>query len=809
MKTTPALVVERVGEIWKRLISPLETITDPNKRRLSTLLSSSLIVVIMILILLTLVQNIMGVSMWREDVIRGSVAACSLIAYWLSRRGRVQFASTMIMMLGATLIYLNVLLGPLRNDLQSLYYLAALTLLGSLFLSLRFTLLVILAEFMGLFVLQWLAADITLQDMVNGPVSILMTLAALTILVTYHRDWLQSSRQESDGRYEQLVSILPDGVVVHSDGKIIFANSAAAKIVGADSPRKLIEQPVLSFVHPDYREMVKERIHGVVNTGEPSPLMEERFVRLDETSVDVEVTAISFLGKREPAVLVVFRDITERKRTQIAQRESEERLKQAAQIARLGIWDWEIESDQTEWYGEMFDIYGVKPEDFTAKGVDYIEFTRADYKEAQFKNIERAFQNGITEEQLREGTELPRDPQELCIVRPDGTEAYTLGDAIVIIDDDGTPTRMLGATLDITDLRQAEEALRMSERTLRGFMETSTDAIRLVDEDGIVIEWNAANEQLDGITQADAVGQYYWDLMREFVDESTLMQNTGLDFEAFEREMKQFLRSGNLPEWLRVEEYTARSTRQTINATNFLIETEKGYRFASILRNITARKQAEEQIKRTLHDKEVLLQEVHHRVNNNLQTIASLLNLQANAITDPAVIHALKDSRSRVHSMALVHEKLYGSSNLAYIDFAEYVQGLVNHLTQTYGEQAQRVKMNTHLANFTLDIDAAIPCGLIVNELVSNALKHGFINGDSGNIDITTTHDGTMIELRVRDDGIGIPDSLKIEELSSLGLKLVYNLTRQLKGTVELDQIDGTAFVVRFARPKSVLELYS
>jgi PAS domain S-box-containing protein len=185
---------------------------------------------------------------------------------------------------------------------------------------------------------------------------------------------------------------------------------------------------------------------------------------------------------------VFARDITEIKQAEAALRESEGRFKLAASMARLGIWDWEISSDKTEWYGEMFNIYGISPEEFTGKGSDYIAFTRKDYRLSQEANIIKAFENGIREADVMNSQSLKLAPKELVIVRPDGTEATTIGDAIAIVDDEGKPLRMLGITIDISEQKALEKDLRIRDSAIK----SSITAIGLADLAGNVTYVNHA-----------------------------------------------------------------------------------------------------------------------------------------------------------------------------------------------------------------------------------------------------------------------------------------------------------------------------
>ncbi len=214
---------------------------------------------------------------------------------------------------------------------------------------------------------------------------------------------------------------------------------------------------------------------------------------------------------------------------------------------------------------------------------------------------------------------------------------------------------------------------------------------------------------------------------------------------------------------------------------------------------IAERRHAEEQLRAALQEKEVMLKEIHHRVKNNLQIISSLLHLQTTNINHPLVQAVLSDTRDRVRSMALIHEKLYQSPDLARINFAEYIRSLVHHLFQSYTLNAGRTQLELDLDNAYLSIDTAIHCGLIINELVTNALKYAFPAERKGLLEIHfhPTAVGGFI-LRVADDGIGMPPDLDFRNTPSLGLQLVTSLVAQMDGTIDLDRNAGTTFEITF-----------
>jgi two-component sensor histidine kinase len=207
----------------------------------------------------------------------------------------------------------------------------------------------------------------------------------------------------------------------------------------------------------------------------------------------------------------------------------------------------------------------------------------------------------------------------------------------------------------------------------------------------------------------------------------------------------------------------------------------------------------------------VLLKEIHHRVKNNMQIISSLLSLQSRSIEDEKSLAIFKKGRDRIRSMALIHEKLYQSKDLARIDFARYIQDLTSHLLQSYRVDSHIIEVKTDVEDVSLDINTAIPCGLIINELVSNSFKHAFAEGsDSGessdskneiSIGLHADNDKQLV-LTVKDNGSGLPEDLDLQNTESLGLRLVYDLVEQLGGSIELQRIPGTTYKITFRTQK-------
>lgn len=223
-----------------------------------------------------------------------------------------------------------------------------------------------------------------------------------------------------------------------------------------------------------------------------------------------------------------------------------------------------------------------------------------------------------------------------------------------------------------------------------------------------------------------------------------------------------------------------------------------------VIGDINERKRTEEQIKTSLKEKEVLLQEIHHRVKNNLQLISSLLKLQSRYIKEKHDVEMFKESQNLIKSLALIHERLYQSKDLANIDFKGYIENLVNSLFRSYGIDRDKIALTIDVKDVLLGVDAAIPCGLIINELVSNSLKYAFPEGKEGEIKLSFhPTDENEIELVFSDNGVGMPEDLDFRNTESLGLHLVTILAEdQLQGKIELNRTEGTKFQIKFREEK-------
>ncbi len=349
----------------------------------------------------------------------------------------------------------------------------------------------------------------------------------------------------------------------------------------------------------------------------------------------------------------------------------------------------------------------------------------------------------------------------------------------------GTKKSVVSA-IDIADFKRTEAALIESEERYRTAIECSNDAITICRGDLRVYANRKFLEMFGYDRFNEAIGQPIYPVIhpqdRDRVAEIDRRRQKGEPAPA-RYEFRGIKKDGSvIYVEVSVAGITYRGERATLNH----------------LRDITERTLAEDQIKTSLRQKEVLLKEVHHRIKNNLQVVSSLLYLQSQKVKDEETRRLLEESRNRVKSMAFIHKQLYHSKNVAEIDFAPYVRNLARNLLESYRTNGHGITLDVHVEDVFLPLDTAIPCGLIINELVSNALKHAFLNGSEGRIKVDLHRTGEENVLIVSDDGEGIADDIDVQNAGTLGLQLVSALSMQVGGRLELIRDKGTMFKITF-----------
>jgi len=513
--------------------------------------------------------------------------------------------------------------------------------------------------------------------------------------------------------------------------------------------------------------------------------MEYTFLTKDGQEFPAEGSgAVIVDGTGKPISFVsITQNISERKKYEQTLYESQKKLKIAMDLAKLVNWEYDVESDMFTFNDRFYALYGTTAQEEGGYQMPSKVYATKFIPPEESPIVAKEIADALATDDPNYFRTL-----EHRIIRADGEERFIVVRFGIIKDAEGRTIKTYGANQDITERKMMEDALKASEERIQGIFESSPDTIGVMDLAAKMVECNQAALDMFGFSSKDElIGKRVFEFIApEYWQEAA-------------EAMKMTVEKGHITHFESIlMTKDGREFPAEISSSVSLDPSGKPSYLVAIIKDITERKHAEEQIQKSLEEKEMFLKEIHHRVKNNLMVISSLLNLQSRYIKDKEALSIFTESQSRAKSMALIHEKLYRSTDLKRINFGEYIRTLATDLFYTYVADPSRIKLNMDVEDIMLDINTAIPLGLIVNELVSNCMKHAFPGGRSGEIGVDFHREDGEFALIVSDNGMGFPEDLDFQNTDTLGLQLVNSLTSQIDGTINLDKTAGTTFKIKF-----------
>jgi PAS domain S-box-containing protein len=583
---------------------------------------------------------------------------------------------------------------------------------------------------------------------------------------------IERALRKSEERFRQVVEAAPNAMVmINQKGLIEMVNPQAERVFGYDR-QELLGQPIEVLVPERFR-----RAHpGLRGSFFANPVSRPMGIgrdlyglKKDGSEFPIEIGLNPIETEEGTMVLSAIVDITSRKRLEARFRQVVESAPNAIVMINAAG-NIEMVNTQAE------RVFGYERAEMLGASIEILVPER-------FRKAHPGLRGSFFANPVSRPMGVGRD---LYGLRKDGSEFPIEIGLNPIETDEGT--MVLSAIVDISARKRLEDRFRQ-------VVESAPNAMVMINRRGDIEMVNAQTEGLFGYTRSELLGQP----IELLVPERFRKAHPGLRGTFFEGPVSRPMGAGRDLFGLKKD-----GTEFPIEIGLNPIETDAGSMVLSAIVDISDRKHKEDSIHAALKEKDVLLGEIHHRVKNNLQIVHSLLDLQSNNISDQVVLSMLRESQNRIRSMALIHQTLYQSKDFARVDFRAFLDSLAPTLISSYGVRADRVSLILNATEVQLPINAAIPCGLVVNELISNALKHAFPGDAHGEISVDLSSGSpTTVVLAVSDNGVGISEEFDMAQTATLGLQLVTMLADQLGGKLEVQRRNPTRFTLCFPLDKA------
>ncbi len=596
--------------------------------------------------------------------------------------------------------------------------------------------------------------------------------------ITNHKS-IEESLKESEAKFKSLIELAPDAILMGNPEGIVTSSNLKSNEITGYIPEELNGQSIKILFSEEEQKRVPLR-YDLLKQGHT--VHNERILtRKDKSTLFVEMMTKMMPDK---TFLTIIRDISERKNVEWELQENRDRLKTIFDTSPDGMAICSLEGVIQSVTPRSVVMWGYGSQE-EMLGKNIFEFLHPAYHEKAIYYVGEMFKGILT------GVE------EYLMVRKDGSTFYSEANANVLKDADNNPIGVMYIVRDISERKSAEQEIKESEEKYRVLTESMKDVIWIIDLETMHFTYVSPSvEKLRGYTPEEIISE---PAECAFVEQDReKMRNVMI--EGREKFLSGKVKADHFYTNAVEQPCKDGSTVWTEVIISYYLNEKTGHvEIRGVTRDITDRKLAEAKIDRLFLEKEILLQEVHHRIKNNMNTINSLLSLQAETLLEPSAIEALDDAASRVRSMAMLYDKLYQSTDYKEMSLKDYIPALVEQIIYNF-PNSEIVKINLAIGDIILDAKKLSALGIIINELLTNIMKYAFIGRLDGLITVSATLKEEKVCIIVQDNGNGIPVNISFENSTGFGLMLVGMLSKQIKGTISIDRGIYTKIILEFAQ---------
>ncbi len=605
-------------------------------------------------------------------------------------------------------------------------------------------------------------------------------------------------------KYKDLIDNSIIGIAILKEEEVVFVNKKALEILKIDDEKRILGKKRSDFVKEKDKDDLSDHFIDLKNR-KNTPLREFTINNPDGESISVEIklTLIEYEG--DECTLISFIDIQDRKEVEFAQKKIKETTSVneslQLQLEQNRLIQKRLQNAQSYSAGVIessMDMIFTTDVSGALISLNSAAKTKLNLEELDFKNKKFGilFKEKLIEKEILKQLTLKKAYSgEVEMIKKDGSAFIAFLSISYLFNTDGAFLGMMGISRNISEIKEKEHEIKAQASKLASIIESSSHYFFTINRELLITSFNKLFE-LD-VKENIGAKVSLFDKFNKLYKEGVVISANEVE-KFWEKKFDEVFKGKSTKFEIERKSIKGDIFYREIFLNPIYSENGEINEVSGIGHDTTEKRLYEKELKKSLGEKEVLLKEVHHRVKNNMQVISSILNLQSAYVEDKYIISVLNESQNRIRAMASIHERLYRTNNFSDIKFSSYIEDLAENLINTYELSDSKIDLSCDVEEVFLTLNMSIPCGLIINELISNSLKYAFKGIDKGKIMLSLKVNGEELELVVQDNGVGVPKDMDIEQTDTLGLQLVSTLVEQIEGKITLDRTKGSKFVILF-----------